>query len=359
MVISIKSIELNNRDNSLNLLRLFFATFVLISHSFIVFGADLHLIPSVFRYIICFLPVPCFFYVSGYLITASAIKNNLRTFFKKRFARIYPAYLACIVLIVILFAPLVFALANGWNFNLFSYISQDPSPIKFLIYALPLKLFEYHIGATLDFIHMHTWNASAWTLIFEFGCYMFVAFLILALSKSKIKEKHFSKIIFVLYISLILISFKYPNDNVEGIIGLFSTAVHLLSLFLAGSIMYLIKDKLIFSLKILILAIVFSILVICCLPPYWAVEILALPLAYIVLFISVTLKSPKFIQKNDISYGIYVYAWPIQCVVAAFMKAYSVNINIWEYIIICWLITAFLSIISWFYLEKPILDKVR
>ena len=93
--------------------------------------------------------------------------------------------------------------------------------------------------------------------------------------------------------------------------------------------------------------------------PCWAIEISAIPLAYIILFISVTLKSPKFIQNNDISYGVYIYAWPIQCVIACFITIYAISINIWAYIILCWVVTAIFAVCSWFLLEKPILSKVR
>ena len=110
--------------------------------------------------------VPCFFYISGYLITASAIKNDFKTFLKKRLARIYPAYFICILLIVILFAPLAFTIINNGNFDLVSYLDLNPSPSRFFIYALPLNLFENNIGTLLEAINADNWNVSIWTLIF-------------------------------------------------------------------------------------------------------------------------------------------------------------------------------------------------
>ena len=107
----IKSLELNNRDNSLNLLRLVFASMVLLMHTFGFIHAQNNL-PDAFRYLLN-LAVPCFFVVSGYLITASALKNNLKTFFKKRFARIYPAYFVCLLVIVLIFAPIAHSLVIG------------------------------------------------------------------------------------------------------------------------------------------------------------------------------------------------------------------------------------------------------
>ena len=37
----------------------------------------------------------------------------------------------------------------------------------------------------------------------------------------------------------------------------------------------------------------------------------------------------------------------------------AVNINVYLYIIICWLVSALIASISWFLVEKPILNKVN
>lgn len=89
-------------------------------HTFGFIGAENNL-PDCINYLFS-LAVPCFFVVSEYLITASAIKNDLKTFFKKRFARIYPAYLVCLILIVVLFAPIAYILQCGFDFG--SYLTQ-------------------------------------------------------------------------------------------------------------------------------------------------------------------------------------------------------------------------------------------
>ena len=195
-MLNIKSIELNNRNNSLNLLRLIFASFVLIAHSFGVLSVQNNL-PGPINCIL-WLAVPCFFVVSGYLITASAIKNDFKTFFKKRFARIYPAYFVCLIMIVILFAPIAYVL----QFNtLDGYLTQNPSPLKFLILNLPLFLINPKIGLTLTAINGGSWNGSIWTLIFEFGCYIAIALIVKLIVQFR-KDK-LVKIIFGFYLLLI------------------------------------------------------------------------------------------------------------------------------------------------------------
>lgn len=104
---------------------------------------------------------------------------------------------------------------------------------------------------------------------------------------------------------------------------------------------------------------IFCIFVMAFLPSYWAIEISAIPMTYIILSLSMMIKSPKFIQKNDISYGVYLYAWPTQVLIACIMKSFGVSINVWIYMVVCLFITSGFATISWLLLEKPILDKVR
>ncbi len=354
----IKSLELNNRDNSLNLLRLVFASMVLLMHTFGFIHAENNL-PGAFRYLLN-LAVPCFFVVSGYLITASALKNDMKTFFKKRFARIYPAYFVCLIVIVILFAPIAYCLQFGFDFG--GYLSQDPTPLKFFISNLPLFMVSPKIGLTLNAINIGTWNGSAWTLVFEFGCYIAIAFIVKALLKINVKKENLVKVVFGVYFLLIVFSLFYPRpDGIpqRSLMNLIVFAVNLFSIFLGGSIIYLIKDKIVFDWKYVVLAFAFCVVVMSVLPYCWATEICAIPIIYIILYISVMLKSPKFIQENDISYGVYIYAWPVQTLIATILIVYGVNCNVWIYTIICFVVTCLFASLSWFLLEKPILKKVR
>ena len=50
--------------------------------------------------------VDVFFVISGYLITASRWSNSLGTFLVHRIARIFPAFFACLLVMVGVFAPI-------------------------------------------------------------------------------------------------------------------------------------------------------------------------------------------------------------------------------------------------------------
>lgn len=307
------------------------------------------------------LAVPCFFVISGYLIISSAMKNDVKSYFKKRFARIYPAFLCSIIITIIIFAPITFSLNNGGNFDIVSYL-KDSNLLKFFIYSLPFGF--QNLGTTLMNTPATTWNGSAWTLKYEFGCYIAIAIIILILKKLKILKENYVKIIFGLCLLLTTLSIldfaingKF-NDN-HFYSHLYTYAIYFLSLFLGGSTIYLISENLQTSWKVLSILLIFCIIIMRFTPYFIAMEICAIPMSYILLFISVKLKSPKWIQENDISCGIYIYAWPIQVVVACFWNINSFPHNIISYTVVCIILTVILATLSWFLIEKPILDKVR
>jgi peptidoglycan/LPS O-acetylase OafA/YrhL len=59
----------------------------------------------------------------------------------------------------------------------------------------------------------------------------------------------------------------------------------------------------------------------------------------------------KFNQYGDYSYGIYIYAWPVQQSVVALIS----GINVLELCIYSFIITLLLSYLSWHCIEKKAL----
>ena len=355
LVIKIKNIEVNNRNNSLNLLRLIFAIMVLVGHSYFIPKFEYN-IPQPAIYFIT-LAVPLFFVVSGYLITGSAIKNSFKTFIIKRFARIYPGYFVSIVMVFVLFAPITYALMyNGFDIN--NYLSLNPSPINYLINGIFYNIFT-PIGDILTKLQINGWNTSTWTLFYEFLCYILIGSVVYLLKKLKIKN--FTKIIVILYLFMIICSVFYPRPEnpPETLLEEIEYFFNFSSIFLGGSIVYLIRDKLVFNKKYLLLNLIFCIIIMKILNYGFATEICAIPMTYIILYLAINLKSPKFIQKNDISYGIYIYSWPIQTMLTCYYKFYNPHMNVLEFTIISLIISIVMGLISWYLVEKPILNKVR
>ena len=67
---------------------------------------------------------------------------------------------------------------------------------------------------------------------------------------------------------------------------------------------------------------------------------------FLVLVCGLYIKNIYFL-KVDLSYGIYLYSWPISQVVYFFCK------NVYAGILISFIIVLCVSCFSWFYIEKP------
>ncbi len=76
----------------------------------------------------------------------------------------------------------------------------------------------------------------------------------------------------------------------------------------------------------------------------------ALPLAYVLIVTGGTAKSPIWRLPNDISYGLYIYAFPVQQVLAG-MGAISLGIG-W-FALLSLIATVPLALASWLLVEKP------
>jgi peptidoglycan/LPS O-acetylase OafA/YrhL len=78
----------------------------------------------------------------------------------------------------------------------------------------------------------------------------------------------------------------------------------------------------------------------------------ALPLAYALVAIGSHIKSKKLRLENDISYGMYIYAFPVQQVLAMVGLAW---LNPAVFALTAAAFTAPLAYASWMFIEKPAL----
>ena len=73
-------------------------------------------------------------------------------------------------------------------------------------------------------------------------------------------------------------------------------------------------------------------------------------LSYTVLALAVYLPFLKIGKYGDFSYGVYIYAFPVQQLLSFFkFNQYGFT----TYVMLSMLLTSFLSILSWFLIEKP------
>src|ERR1700723_1053671 len=133
-------IDRSMKENNFDFLRLALAVLVIFSHSFpLGAGSEMHEPLRVLTHgqmTFGAFAVDLFFVMSGFLIAGSAERSrSLRLFLKKRVERIYPAFLVCTVLMVLVVLPLsggVLAEA-GWSTRLMDFTTQT------------LRLQEFHV----------------------------------------------------------------------------------------------------------------------------------------------------------------------------------------------------------------------
>ncbi|EPM2058368.1 acyltransferase family protein, partial [Escherichia coli] len=151
-----------HRNNCFDIIRLFAAIIVIISHQYSLSG----LTEPTFLGMTTLggLGVIIFFAISGFLITKSCINSErFDLFLLKRVRRIFPALIPCSI-----FMYLVLGVYLEWD-SLDEYISF--SILKNILNVITLQGAPAHSGIFNGFIHPYSLNDSLWTLPLEFTCY--------------------------------------------------------------------------------------------------------------------------------------------------------------------------------------------
>ena len=326
--------------NSLNFLRLSLATLVIVAHSapLVGFNAGILGIPASEHIdTLGEWAVNMFFCISGFLIARSAQRGTIAGYVKRRALRIFPGYWVSILFVVFLCAPI--AVVTGHTAEPYSlkgvggYIARN-----FDLFDLQYPLFGGPIGIPFTY----TWNGSAWTLGFEFLAYL----VLIPIFYIGFIRKNAKWLVPVIYAGLFFghqifeLMGREPNRFVEHILRLHPY-------FFAGVILYMWGKRIRYNAA---LAIVLTILGFAL---QWFVPGIAqymhLPVAYGILALSAAVKT-DVCRHNDISYGVYIYAFPVQILLTIFGSA---SLGWILNAIMTFAITVGLAWLSWLYIEKP------
>ena len=294
--------------NGFGFLRLFFAALVIVSHTPEMADGNRsrELLTRAFG-TISFgeLAVDAFFLISGYLICASYLAHgNALIYLKRRIARIYPAFIAASLVSLMIVAPLAGASLQV----LFQQAGASAQALLLLQMPLAPGVFAGTQFAVL--------NAPMWTISFEFRCYMLVLVLGLA---GAFKRPWLVAVM----AAAMLASFEiYSATALRGVAqhvpghGLLfddlPATLRLSGIFLIGALFYLYRQKIIYTPRRALLAAL--LLIPCLLVPWLAEPALALLGGYAIFALaclSTTGPLSRINDGDDISYGVYLYAWPI------------------------------------------------
>jgi peptidoglycan/LPS O-acetylase OafA/YrhL len=344
------------RRNSLNFIRLCLATVVILSHS-IAFRRGVEFWNS--KSDLGTMAVFGFFGISGYLIAGSALRNHVGRYLWQRFLRIFPAFWICLFVTAFLFAYL------GWLHSrphysdmcgLHCYTSEPNGPWSYVINNFFLKMRQLTIPFTIPKSGLHSWNGSLWSLFFEFVCYLLLAGLaVIGLLRRRAAVAVLAGVFWL--IDLVVTS--VPSLNAEFNVFVrddWMLIIALVPIFLVGASIFLYQDRIPDSGWIawgcVALFFVGFVLPLGNSFPGFAltsVNITAPFLVYPLLWLGAHLPCQRIGAKNDYSYGVYIYAFPVQQILAIWGVS---KWGYWPYTLVTIAAVAPFAVASWWLVER-------
>lgn len=245
-----------------------------------------------------------FFSISGYLITESWLrKPDALTFLKKRFARIYPGFLVATLCAVLFFAPLGLGRPPGAIADL---------PWRHIVLSA-VRLQDFGVSGAFGGNSLHAINGSLWSISYEFWCYLGVLCLGFA---GALRRPVFLWLVLVATVATneyLVHTGWLPGGKLLGVVfGAPFLWTRLLPYFLCGALLRLSRGWLPLS-PWGALACVVALCALRFVPRGINV---ALPLlgTYAVLWFGLACRwrLPDLARFGDLSYGTYLYAFPLQ-----------------------------------------------
>lgn len=335
--------------NNFNLIRLLAAGQVLFVHAFNHNG-----IGGLGTDILKATPgVPIFYFISGYLISASYIRTRqvgLANFFRNRVLRIYPALIVCVALATIMVALTGYLATQAFSGTHFA--AWVAGQMSFFQFYNPDFMRGFGVGVL---------NGALWTITVELQFYLLTPLLVWLYNRSKsatallfaisvlsnvyigwiggerdLIEKLFS-VSFVPWLFMFMLGMhlaQSPRDRDPALrIPLLPVILlYVASMFALGGYELNAQNSINPVSFVLLAAIIFRL------------AHLHIPFAQ---------KVQDYLNRNDISYGIYLYHMPMINLMLYIGAGAATGIPV---VVVGTLI---LALASWYWVEKPALRKKR
>ena len=355
------------RRNSLNLIRLVLAVTVVFSHS-LTLGGQRGAITAedVLNSSPGQVAVFGFFGISGFLIARSAERHQFGRYLWQRFLRIFPGYWVC--LLVTGFVIGVIAWGHGQApshcTELSCYVRSPTGPLQYLYHNALLRPHQQGIAGTPRGVPFPgVWNGSLWTLQYEFACYVVLAVLaVVGLLKRRPIVAALAAFVWAIAAYDTFSRATLPSSQ-AGFDE--SRLLGFVPLFFVGALLYLYRDKIPDSGWLALgsgavfvgcLWLPFGNAVSYFLPTVTASVLFSPFLAYPMIWLGIHLPFHWVGARNDYSYGMYVYAWPVQQLLAIW------DVQRWgmpAYMVLSVFGTAPFAVASWWLVEKHALKLKR
>jgi len=325
-----------NNQNAFTALRLLAAYAVIITHSYVVLGLgpdwlEAHGFPQFSEF-----GVNAFFAISGYLVCKSLQRNaSPLAYLRNRALRIFPGLTVLILVTIFVAGPIM---THTWFPEWFEYLTN-------------LSLFQMtptlpHFFATNP---IPVINGSLWTLALEVTCYL------LLLSVSWVGALNWKGTLLMLvgcYVALM--GDLLWQGNV--LFGMSTFQLARLGLyFWGGAFIATITLPRSWALWATSVVVALAPFYLFASDPDWKIKAYAfnLLLPFIVIFAAERLPKLAFLNRFDISYGVYIYAFLVQQML---VRHFGIGLHPTSLSLLTIAIVTPIASASWFLIEKPALN---
>jgi peptidoglycan/LPS O-acetylase OafA/YrhL len=336
----------SRRNNNFNLIRMLAATAVLISHSYpLALGSTaVEPLSAWLGLSLGELAVITFFCVSGFFISLSRDRAPTHLdFFSARFLRIYPGLTLVLLLCVFLIGPIFTTLGTLEYFRsgaTYSYLSNN----------LMLFSMKFQLPGVFEDNPWPGINGSLWTLFYEVTLYVLVG----GLGAFAFYGRGVRFAGFLLVYAIIYIAFKITLANATLL-----NELHRAQFFFTWSLPFVlgmslyryrqhIQHRFVWFLPLAALAALSY-------QKPWFFECFVAAWTYLIFYLGFATHRvvDRYNQLGDYSYGVYIYAFPVQEILA-----YQVQgIGPLSMMLVAFPIVLVAAMFSWHFIEKPAMAR--
>jgi peptidoglycan/LPS O-acetylase OafA/YrhL len=340
------------------LIRLVLALLVLVSHTYPLGGYAGDPVWPTFRPSTTLggFAVGAFFALSGLLVTMSGLRRTPYEFVRSRFLRIVPAYALVVVAAAVVLGPAIWIADHG---TLGGYVNlSDTGPVTYvarnMLFPVGLQYAINDVFATTtpygELTHSSAVNGSLWTLPFEIRCYVVALVIVVlgrALGSTRVAAVAIASVAGIMFVT-------HFSASLGGAITpawMVAPMPELLFVFLCGALLGTVASQV----RVTPWLVTGAVVVFACTSVVGGLWFRTFGLGSLAVLLpalaAVLPKGRLGFFRNDLSYGAYVWAFPVQQTLAYTGLAVSKFV----FAGLAGVLTLGLAALSWFFVEKPAL----
>ena len=339
--------KIGSRANRFDQIRLGLALLVVLGHSwYLSAGPDAHVpLEGLTRMGFHQYSVFLFFFISGFLVTESARRRqgDMAGFVLARMLRIFPALIVCAVL-----TPVVLIGFGAWE------NASVSDALRYAFRLIGLIAIEFNVeGPFANLPFANSVNGSVWSLRHGVGVYTLLA--IFAATGLFFTHRIMLALFAGTVIAIAVFGHALADKAVGGPLFLVFETRFVIVAFLIGVLAHraacLIRLSWPVALGLLAAALASGQI----LPEAIAIYAIGTAFSYLVLCAAYLGRDPAGL-KHDVSYGVYIYGWPVQqLAVMTHIAAYGVAPGPLMVFLLSAPLLVAIGTVSWLLIEKPAL----